>query len=235
MRQVFRLSLSIAAMLVCTGVAADDFGDPAEGEKVYRQCKSCHQIGSGAKHRIGPHLNGIFGRQAASYEDFRYSKALARAGAGGLVWHADTLDAFLENPRTMASGTRMSFKGLKKSEDRLNLIAFLRTFSDDPANIPEADPTATGTDHDLDPAILALEGDPEYGEYLSSECTTCHQTAGGDDGIPSIVLWPEDDFVIAMHAYKNGDRPNPVMQMLAGRLNAEEIAALAAYFAQIEQ
>lgn len=230
-----RLSVSAAVTLLCTVATADEFGDPVAGEKVYRQCKSCHQLGEGAKHRIGPHLNGIFGRKAASHDEFRYSKALERAGSGGLEWHADTLDTFLENPRAMASGTRMSFKGLKNAEDRLNVIAYLRTFSDDPANIPEADPTATGTDHDLDPAILALKGDPEYGEYLSSECTTCHQATGGDDGIPSIVLWPEEDFVIAMHAYKNKDRPNPVMQMMAGRLNAEEIAALAAYFATLEE
>ena len=228
------LSLSVAVAVLCTAAAADDFGDAAAGEEVYKECKTCHQIGEGAKHRIGPHLNGIFGRQAASHDGFRYSKALARVGAGGLEWHADTLNAFLENPRAMASGTRMSFKGLKDPEDRKNVIAYLRRFSDDPANIPEADPTATGTDHDLDPAILALEGDPEYGEYLSSECKTCHQTGGGDDGIPSIVLWPEEDFVIAMHAYKNKTRPNPVMQMMAGRLNAEEIAALAAYFAELE-
>lgn len=235
MRGLLRLSLSVAVVVVCTAAAADDFGDPIAGETVYRQCKSCHQVGEGAKHRIGPHLNGIFGRQAASHDAFRYSKALARAGAGGLEWHADTLDTFLENPQAMASGTRMSFRGLKDADARRNVIAYLRKFSDDPANIPEADPTATATDHDLDPAILALEGDPEYGEYLSSECTTCHQAGGGDDGIPSIVLWPEDDFVIAMHAYKNKDRPNPVMQMMAGRLNAEEIAALAAYFATLEE
>lgn len=231
----FMVSLSVAVAVLCTAAAADEFGDAVAGETVYRECKRCHQIGEGAKHRIGPHLNGIFGRQAASHEDFRYSKSLIDVGAGGLEWHADTLDAFLENPRAMARGTRMSFKGLSNSEDRLNLIAYLRRFSDDPSNIPEADPTATPTDHALDPEILALEGDPEYGEYLSSECTTCHQAAGGDDGIPSIVLWPEEDFVIAMHAYKNKSRQNPVMQMMAGRLNAEEIAALAAYFATLEE
>ncbi|WP_209000755.1 c-type cytochrome [Labrenzia sp. DG1229] len=202
---------------------------------MFRKCKSCHQLGEGAKHRIGPHLNGIFGRRVGSHEDFRYSRALVRAGTGGLEWHADTLDTFLEKPRAIASGTRMSFAGLKKTEDRLNLIAYLRIFSDDPANIPEADPTATATDHNLDPAILALQGDPEYGEYLSSECTTCHQADGGDDGIPSIVFWPEEDFVLAMYAYKNKKRAHPVMQMMAGRLNAEEIAALAAYFTALEQ
>ncbi|MGX9353927.1 c-type cytochrome [Roseobacteraceae bacterium S113] len=230
-----RVSLAASAIVLCTTVAAEDFGDPEAGEKVYKQCKTCHQVGEGAVHRIGPHLNGIFGRTAASHDDFRYSKGLIKVGSQGLEWHADTLDAFLENPRAMARGTRMSFKGLKKAEDRINVIAYLRAFSDDPANIPEADPTAAATDHTIDPEILALVGDPEYGEYLSSECTTCHQTGGGDDGIPSIVLWPEDDFVIAMHAYKNKDRPNPVMQMMAGRLNAEEIAALAAYFATLEQ
>lgn len=235
MGRLLNTVLSAAVAVFTTAAAADDFGDPDAGKTVYKKCKGCHQIGEGAKHRIGPHLNGIFGRQAASHEEFRYSKALARAGAGGLEWHADTLDTFLENPRAMASGTRMSFKGLKDPKDRLNLLAYLRAFSDDPANIPEADPTATATDHDLDPEILALQGDPEYGEYLSSECTTCHQTGGGDDGIPSIVLWPEEDFVIAMHAYKTKARPNPVMQMMAGRLNAEEIAALAAYFSTLEE
>ncbi len=229
------VSLSVAVVVLCTAAAADDFGDATAGEAVYRECKRCHEIGPDAKHRIGPHLNGIFGRQAASHDAFRYSKALVKMGEGGLEWHADTLDTFLENPRAVAKGTRMSFKGLKDSEDRLNLIAYLRRFSDDPSNIPEADPTASPTDHDLDPEILALKGDPEYGEYLSSECTTCHQAAGGDDGIPSIVLWPEQDFVIAMHAYKNKARENPVMQMMAGRLNAEEIAALAAYFATLEE
>ncbi|WP_299691441.1 c-type cytochrome [uncultured Tateyamaria sp.] len=221
--------LGLVAQSVCA-----DTGDIAAGEQVFQQCKGCHQVGAGAKHRSGPHLNGLFGRKAAGLDDFRYSKSFQRAGAGGLEWHADTLDVFLENPRAMATGTRMSFRGLKNPEDRANLIVYLRQFSDDPANIPEADPTATGVDHDLDPAILALVGDPEYGEYLSGECTTCHQATGGDDGIPSITLWPEDQFVVAMHAYKTKQRNHPVMQMIAGRLGDEEIAALAAHFTNLE-
>ena len=209
--------------------------DPEVGKAVFDKCKGCHQVGEGAEHRIGPHLNGIFGRRAASHEGFDYSDSLERLGNSGLEWHAETLDAYLENPRVLASGTRMSFRGLKDPQERADLIAYLRQFSDSPANIPGADPTARPTDHDLDPAILALEGDPEYGEYLASECTTCHQADGGDDGIPSIVLWPEEDFVIAMHAYKNKQRNHPVRQMIAGRLGDEEIAALAAYFAEIDQ
>lgn len=227
-------TLTIAA-LTLSGAAVADTEAVAKGKKVFAKCKGCHQIGDGAENRIGPHLNALFGRKAASLDGFRYSKSFQRAGAGGLEWHADTLDAFLENPRAMTSGTRMSFRGIKDADDRSNLIAYLRTFSDDPANIPEADPTETASDHDLDPAILALKGDPDYGEYLSGECKTCHQSAGGDDGIPSIVLWPEEDFVIAMHAYKNKTRAHPVMQMMAGRLNNDEIAALAAYFARLEE
>ena len=100
--------------------------------------------------------------------------------------------------------------------------------------MPEAEPTATATDHDLDPAILALKGDPEYGEYLANECLTCHQSDGSAEGIPSITHWPEEDFVVAMHAYKRKIRPHPVMQMMAGRLNDDEIAALAAYFKDLE-
>ena len=65
--------------------------------------------------------------------------------------------------------------------DQADLVAYLRTFSASPANIPEADPTARATDHDLDPAILAIQGDPEYGEYLSSECLTCHRGDGADE------------------------------------------------------
>ena len=234
MAGTIRLVLAVAAVFQWSTVTAEELGDPVAGEKAYRQCKSCHQIGADAQHRIGPLLNGIFGRQAGSHEDFRYSDDLVSAGESGLEWHADTLDAFLENPRSLATGTRMSFRGIADPEERANLIAYLRTFSDNPANIPEADPTAIATDHDLDPAILAIQGDPEYGAYLSSECTTCHQTSGGNDGIPSIVMWPEEDFVAAMHAYKNKHRPNQVMQMMAGRLNNEEIAALAAYFATLE-
>ncbi|MEM6465450.1 MAG: c-type cytochrome [Pseudomonadota bacterium] len=82
--------------------------------------------------------------------------------------------------------------------------------------------------------ILALVGDVEYGEYLASECTTCHQADGGNTGIPSIVGWDTAPFVSAMHAYKEKHRENPVMQMITSRLANDEIAALAAYFKDLE-
>lgn len=225
------LALSLALGLAAPPAVSDLIGDAERGKTIYRQCVACHQVGQGAEHRIGPHLNGLFGRRAGAMEEYtHYSPGLLRAGADGMVWTLETLDVYLENPRALVSGTRMNFRGLKAPKDRADVLAYLRLYSASPANIPEAEPTARRTDPDLDPAILAIEGDAEYGEYLSGECTTCHQADGTMDGIPSITGWPEEDFVVAMHAYKNGYRPHPVMQMMASRLSDEEIAALAAYF-----
>lgn len=226
--------LALMASLIAAPVKADPIGDEEAGKDLYSMCSGCHQVGADARDRIGPHLNGIFGRRAAAHDGYRYSNSMQRAGADGLVWTFETLDAYIENPRALVSKTRMSFGGMKDPEDRANLLAYLRTYSDSPANIPEAEPTARPSDHDLDPAILAMKGDPEYGEYLSTECLTCHKADGSADGIPSITFWPEEDFVIAMHAYKNKLRPHPVMQMMAGRLSNEEIAALAAYFSTLQ-
>lgn len=223
-----------AALMVAGTAYASEMGDHEKGEVVFKKCKSCHEVGEGAKNRVGPQLNGVFGRTAGTVPDVKYSNNMIRMGNDGLIWTEQTLDAYLENPKALVSRTRMSFRGLKDADDRANLLAYLRIYSDNPADIPEAEPTATGTDHDLDPAILALEGDPEYGEYLASECQTCHQVSGVNDGIPGISGWPSDDFVVAMHAYKRKLRPHPVMQMMAGRLSDDEIAALAAYFMDLE-
>lgn len=234
MRAILFAGLIAVAGFAAAPAFAEAFGDPDAGEIVFKKCKSCHQIGNGAKDRIGPHLNGIFGQRAAAHEGYKYSKSMQRAGVDGLIWTFETLDAYVENPRALVSKTRMSFRGLKDEADRTNLLAYLRDFSDNPRDVPEAEPTAQATDHDLDPAILALEGDFEYGEYLGSECLTCHLADGSAEGIPSITHWPVEDFVVAMHAYKRKLRPHPVMQMMAGRLNDEEIAALAAYFKGLE-
>jgi cytochrome c len=231
----FRNGLAIAALVGApTLINAEAGGDPERGETLYRQCSSCHQIGAGAVDRIGPHLNGVFDRAAGQSDGFRYSEGLERAAAGGLVWDYETLDAYIEDPRALVSRTRMSFRGMADQQDRDDLLAYLRTFSDNPANIPESSPTAAAVDHEVAPEILAIVGDPAYGEYLSGDCTSCHQTSGEASGIPSITNWPAEDFVIAMHAYKDGVRTHPVMQMMAGRLSNEEIAALAAYLADIE-
>ena len=233
-RRAPALALAFAVACGAHAAGAESLGDAENGAVLFGKCSGCHQVGEGAKNKVGPQLNGIFGRVAATVEGFRYSNAFQRAGAKGLEWHAEELEVFLENPKQLVPGNRMSFRGFENPSDRADVIAYLRQYSDSPANIPEADPTARATDHAVDPTILAIQGDAEYGEYLSSECITCHRVDGADEGIPSIVLWPEDDFVVAMHAYKAKAREHPVMNMVAGRLNDEEIAALAAYFATLE-
>jgi cytochrome c len=217
------------ALLLALGAATPavaDAGDPARGEALYAQCAACHQVGEGARHGAGPHLNALIGRRLGSLPDYpRYSEGLTRAGADGLTWTPETLDAYLADPRSLVSDTRMAFAGISDPAERADLIAFL---SGTPAATPATHPA------DLDPAILAIEGDPAWGEYLAGECTACHQIDGDAAGIPSITGWAEEDFVIAMHAYRNNVRQNPTMNMMASRLSDEEIAALAAYFATLQ-
>ena len=222
--------LPLALLLVSASAVLGE-GDPDSGGALYAsQCATCHMVGADARNRVGPILNGIFDRQAASVADYTYSPAMERAGADGLTWTHETLDAYIAAPKALVTGTKMSFRGLEDQQARADLIAFLRQYSASPADIPESAPTAEATNPDLDPAILELVGDPAYGQYLSSECMTCHQADGDDAGIPSMIGWPTEDFVLAMHAYKQKLRPHLVMQMMASRLSDEEIAGLAAYF-----
>ena len=102
----------------------------ADGEKVFKKCKACHQVGDGAEHKTGPHLNGVMGRAAAGAEGFKYSKAFDTLAENGVVWNAETLAAFLEDPKGYAKGTRMSFRGLKKPEDLAALTAYLASFAE---------------------------------------------------------------------------------------------------------
>lgn len=229
------LALAGAALAPGGAVAqAVPLGDATAGAEIYQyECAACHQIGEGAEHRIGPHLNRIFDRRAGSHAEFHYSEALARQGRDGLRWDFRRLDAYIENPRSLVSGTIMGYPGLEDATERADLIAFIRAYSDQPQNIPEAAPTAFAPEVDLPPEVLAIVGDAEYGAFLSAECTTCHQRSGAHEGIPGIVGWPEEDFVVAMHAYRERLRPHEVMQTLAQRLDDEQIAALAAYFREL--
>lgn len=212
---------------------AEVAGDPERGAQVFRRCQSCHAVGEGAGNGIGPHLNDLFGRRAGSLEGYDYSRDLAREGVAGLVWDLRTLDLYIENPKALVSQTRMNFGGLRDAGDRADLLAFLRLHSPGPRDIPEAPPTALHADPPAPEALLAMTGDPEFGAYLASECLTCHRADGADEGIPSVTGWPEDDFRVALHAYRVKARPHPVMQMLTAQLSDEEIAALAAYFAAL--
>jgi len=98
------------------------------GAKVFRKCKACHQVGEGAKNKVGPVLNGVLGRTAGALDGFKYSKAMAKAGADGLVWDAEALSGYLEKPRGFMKGTKMSFGGLRNEKERLAIVEYLKQF-----------------------------------------------------------------------------------------------------------
>lgn len=107
--------------------------DPAmveAGESAFRQCRSCHQIGDGARSGVGPALNDVVGSVAGQVDGFRYSPAFAEKAEEGMVWTAEALDAFLENPRDYISGNRMAFRGVRDADERAALIAYLTSHSE---------------------------------------------------------------------------------------------------------
>ena len=96
--------------------------DLAKGAKVYKKCKVCHSLEEGGKHKIGPNLFGIMGRESGTAEGFKYSKAMKEAG---ITWGVSTLTYYLTKPKDFIPGNKMAFPGLKKPEQIENIIAFL--------------------------------------------------------------------------------------------------------------
>ena len=226
------ISVLISVVILCTPVGAGQkIGDPSAGELIFKKCKSCHMLGEGAKNRTGPSLNGVFGSKIGSVDKFKYSKAFKEYSEKNIIWDDETLGLFLTKPRDYIPKTKMAFAGLKKAQDRADVIAFLKLYSDTALVSKEAD---SGSGLVLSEEILSIVGDPDYGEYLASECQTCHRADNANEGIPGINGWEIEDFVYALHEYKQKLRENPVMQMMAGSLGDEEIAALASYFASLQ-
>lgn len=119
------------AALLATATAALADGDAAKGEKVFRKCMACHAVGENAKNKVGPELNGVVGRKIASIEDYKYSKGMTEFGAEHGEWTVDLLHEYLIKPRDVVKGTKMAFAGLKKDEDRDDIVAYLQQFNED--------------------------------------------------------------------------------------------------------
>lgn len=113
---------ALVAALSMTGTSALAEGDAAAGEKVYNKCKACHALEAGTN-KVGPSLAGIVGRTAGTVDGFKYSDAMA---GSGITWDDANLDAYLADPKGFMPGNKMTFPGLKKEEDRANVIAFLK-------------------------------------------------------------------------------------------------------------
>jgi cytochrome c len=116
--------------------------DATNGAQIFKQCMTCHRIGDGAKNLVGPVLNGVIGRQAGTYEGFRYSPLMKTAGENGLVWNEDLIFQYIADPTPflkkyltdkgkadLAAGSAfMTFK-LADEQQRKDVIAYIKTFS----------------------------------------------------------------------------------------------------------
>jgi cytochrome c len=109
------------------------------GKNVFKQCAACHTPDKGGKNGVGPNQWDVIGRKLGSHEGFNYSPAMKAAGekpGDEGVWTYEHLNAFIANPKAVVPGTRMAYAGLRKPEDRANLIAYLRTLADAPKPLP---------------------------------------------------------------------------------------------------
>lgn len=116
-----RFTVWLLAGLFAVGSNVALAADAEKGKKVFNKCKACHFVDK-EKNKVGPHLVGIFGRPAGSVEGFKYSDPMK---ALGISWDEASMDEYLTDPKAMVPNGKMAFVGLKKEEDRADVIAYL--------------------------------------------------------------------------------------------------------------
>lgn len=110
------------------------------GAAVFKKCAACHSIEKGGPNKVGPDLWAVVNRPIASHEGFSYSGAMKEFSQGGsVVWDFEHLNHFLASPKGYIKGTAMGFAGIKKDDERANLLAYLNSQADTPAPLPAAD------------------------------------------------------------------------------------------------
>lgn len=131
--------------------------DPNAGANAFKKCTACHTADKGGANKVGPNLWDIVNRPVATHEGFSYSAGMKAFAEGGKVWDYEHLSGFLVAPRSYVSGTAMAFGGIKNRQEEANLIAYLRTLSDNPAPLPEVPAEAEAAEA---PAEGATEAAP---------------------------------------------------------------------------
>ena len=129
MKTLSRMAILSVALFGCAGAVQAQQGNVEEGENIFKKCRSCHDIGNGAKNKVGPVLNNIVGRKAASVDGFAYSTDMKKLGAKGFVWNEENLGRYLGNVKDVVPNGKMVFPGLTDERDREDLIAYLKKFS----------------------------------------------------------------------------------------------------------
>ena len=118
-------SYVLSAALCFAGIGGAQAQDAAAGEKVFAQCRACHQVGETAKNAVGPVLNGLFGRAAGTVEGYNYSPANKNSG---ITWDEAVFREYIKDPKAKIPGTKMIYAGLKDEQRITDLIAYLKQF-----------------------------------------------------------------------------------------------------------
>lgn len=159
--------------------------DPALGEQVFKKCGACHNAQKGGANQLGPNLWGIMGKPHASIPGFAYSDALKSKGG---TWDWDNMSAWLKSPKSYAPGTKMTFAGLSKPEDRANIIAYLNKQSDSPLPLPAA-PAASAAGNAAEASDAPATAEKAENEPVLTEGDVAKQPKGnvGGEGAPSVA------------------------------------------------
>lgn len=120
-RRLLVVTSATVVVLASSAVPAQE-GDPAAGQKVFNKCRACHVVDA-QTNRVGPYLQGVFGRTAGTVEGFTYSPAMKDSG---VVWDEETIAEYVADPKGYIPGNRMAFPGLRSDEEVTNLLAYLK-------------------------------------------------------------------------------------------------------------
>ena len=149
--------------------------DPALGAQVFKKCAACHNADQGGANQLGPNLWGVLGKPHGHVPGFAYSDAL-KSKTG--VWDWDSLNQWLKSPKAYAPGTKMTFAGLSKPEDRANVIAFLNKQSDGPLPLPSAPAAAAPAEKAAEASDLPAAAEKAENEPVLSEAQAAKQPGG---------------------------------------------------------